>query len=68
MKLLASVDHVTGKIIWCEDEEYTAATFLKILKQVLEAYPTGKIVIVLDNARIHYTPNRFALFWMRILA
>jgi transposase len=54
VKLLSTVDYVTGKIVWREDEEYTAETFLKFLKQVLEVYPTGKIVMVLDNARIHH--------------
>lgn len=28
--------------------------FLKFLHKVLEIYPTGKIVIILDNARIHH--------------
>lgn len=28
--------------------------FLKFLKNVLDIYPTGKIALVLDNARIHH--------------
>lgn len=54
VKLLATVDYATGKIVWREDEEYTAETLLIFLRQVLEAYPTGKIVMILDNARIHH--------------
>jgi transposase len=54
VKLVSAVNYVTGKIIWREDVEYTAETFLKFLKQVLEAYPTGKIVMVLGNARTHH--------------
>jgi transposase len=54
VKLLATLDYVTGKIIWKEDEEYTAETFLIFLRKVITAYPTGKIVMVLDNARIHH--------------
>ncbi|MDF2718216.1 MAG: transposase [Paenibacillus sp.] len=54
VKLLATVDYVTGEIVWEEDEQYTAETFLTFLKKVLAHYPTGKIVIVLDNARIHH--------------
>ncbi|MBG9793477.1 transposase [Paenibacillus dendritiformis] len=54
VKLLSTVDYATGKIVWREDEEYTAETFLTFLKQVLEAYPTGEIVMLLDNARIHH--------------
>lgn len=54
VKLLSTMDYVTGQMVWREDEEYTAKTFLQFLEQVLEAYPNGKIVMVLDNARIHH--------------
>lgn len=54
VKLLSTVGYVTGKIVWREDKEYTAETFIKFLKQVLVIYPTGKIVMILDNARIHH--------------
>ncbi|WP_420830669.1 IS630 family transposase [Cohnella algarum] len=54
VKLLATVDYETGEIVWQEDEQYTAETFLAFLKIVLAHYATGKIVIVLDNARIHH--------------
>lgn len=49
VKLLAMVDYMTGEIVWQEDEQYTAETFLAFLK-----YPTGKMVMVMDNARIHH--------------
>ena len=32
----------------------TADIFLEFLKKVLKQYPTGKIVMILDNARIHH--------------
>jgi len=54
VKLLATVDYTTGQIVWQEDDQYTAETFLNFLRKVISAYPTGKIVIVLDNARIHH--------------
>lgn len=54
VKLLSTVDYVTGKIVWHEDEQYTAETFLTFLRKVVNCYPTGKIVMVLDNARIHH--------------
>jgi transposase len=54
VKLLATLNYETGDILWKEDEQYTAETFLDFLQLVLNAYPTGKIVIVLDNARIHH--------------
>jgi transposase len=54
VKLLATLDYETGRIVWQEDEQYTAETFLAFLQKVLTAYPTGKLVLVLDNARIHH--------------
>lgn len=54
VKLLATVDYITGQIVWQEDEQYTAETFLSFLKKVTVAYPTGNIVMVLDNARVHH--------------
>ncbi|WP_340398568.1 IS630 family transposase [Paenibacillus sp. FSL H8-0079] len=54
VKLLATIDYETGQIVWQEDEQYTAETFLAFLRKILAAYPTGKLMIVLDNARIHH--------------
>lgn len=54
VKLLSTVDYVTGEIVWQEDEQYTAETFLAFLKKVVNEYPFGKIVMVLDNARVHH--------------
>ncbi|SCW75925.1 DDE superfamily endonuclease [Paenibacillus tianmuensis] len=54
VKLLATVDYATGEIVWQEDVQYTAETFLSFLQKVVAHYPKGKIVIVLDNARIHH--------------
>jgi transposase len=54
VKLLSTVDYCNGNIVWHEDEEYTAETFLKFLNKVIDAYPSGTITMVLDNARIHH--------------
>lgn len=54
VKLLATLNYATGKIVWQEDEQYTAETFLSFLRKVTVHYPTGKIIVVLDNARIHH--------------
>jgi len=54
VKLFSTVDYATGNIVWQEDEEYTADKFLVFLQKVIEVYPTGKIAMVLDNARIHH--------------
>ncbi len=37
-----------------EDERFDAQVFLSFLQQVLVNYPEGKIVMILDNARIHH--------------
>ena len=54
VKLLATLDYAEGKIVWKEEEQYNAESFLAFLKEVLVAYPTGKILMILDNARIHH--------------
>lgn len=42
--------------MYCEEhEKYKAQVFLNFIKVVLDKYPTGKIVIILDNARIRTT-------------
>jgi hypothetical protein len=54
VKLLATLDYAEGKVVWREDEQYNAEAFLAFLEQVLKAYPSGKVVMILDNARIHH--------------
>jgi transposase len=54
VKLLGILNYETGQIDCVEEEKYDAEIFLKFLRKVLEVYPTGKIVIILDNARIHH--------------
>lgn len=54
VKLLAAVNYVTGKVVWQEEEQYTAVEFLAFLQKVTDVYPNGKIVMILDNARIHH--------------
>lgn len=53
-KLLAAIHYETGHVTHEEVEQYDAATFQRFLERVLEEYPTGKMVMVLDNARIHH--------------
>jgi transposase len=54
VKLFSTVEYGTGEIVWQEDEEYTVEKFLTFLQKTVTAYPTGKIVMILDNARIHH--------------
>jgi len=53
-KLVGILDYETGKVYVEEHEKYDAEVFLAFLKNVLILYPTGKIVMFLDNARIHH--------------
>ena len=52
-KLFAALDYESGHVIHREEEVYDAEAFLRFLKQILAVYPTGKLVMVLDNGRIH---------------
>ena len=54
VKLIGILNYETGHVYVQEEERYTAEIFLKFLNNVLKEYPTGKIVLILDNARIHH--------------
>ncbi|MGG6431652.1 IS630 family transposase [Anoxybacillus sp. D401a] len=54
LKLIGTLNYETGEVFCIEEERYDAETFLRFLQLVLERYPTGKIVMILDNARIHH--------------
>jgi transposase len=53
-KLVGILDYETGAVYVEEHEKYDAEVFLSFLKNVLIRYPNGKIIMVLDNARIHH--------------
>lgn len=54
VKLLGVLDYETGAVFCMQDQLFNAETFLRFLEQVLIQYSSGKIVMVLDNARIHH--------------
>ncbi|MBB6177994.1 transposase [Anoxybacillus tengchongensis] len=54
LKLIGTLNYETGEVFCIEEEHHDAETFLRFLQLVLERYPTGKMVIILDNARIHH--------------
>jgi len=54
VKLVGTLNYETGEVFCVEEEQYDAVVFLAFLHKVLDHYPTGKIVMVLDNARIHH--------------
>ena len=53
-KLIGCLDYETGEILCSEKEQYDATSFLEFLVFVLDHYPVGKIVMILDNVRIHH--------------
>ncbi|MEG0578169.1 MAG: IS630 family transposase [Bacilli bacterium] len=54
VKLVGMLNYETGDVYCEEHEKYDAEVFLGFLKNVLLKYTTGKIVMILDNARIHH--------------
>ena len=54
VKLLGVLNYETGQVHCSEDEKYDAKVFLKFLQEIVHEYPDGKIVMILDNSRIHH--------------
>ena len=54
VKLLGVLDYETGKVYMEDHKSYDAQVFLSFLENVLKKYPTGNIVMILDNAKIHH--------------
>ena len=54
VKLVGYLNYETGEVYCEEHESYDAVVFLDFLKNVRLNYPTGKTVMILDNARIHH--------------
>lgn len=54
VKLVGFLDYGTGHVYVEEHKTYDAEVFLAFLHNVLDQYPVGKVVMILDNARIHH--------------
>ena len=54
VKLIGILNYENGHVYCEEYDKYDAKVFLKFLKKVLKNYPKGKIIMILDNARIHH--------------
>lgn len=54
VKLVGFLDYETGNVYVEEHKSYDAKVFLSFLGHVLEKYPDGRIVMILDNAKIHH--------------
>lgn len=53
-KLFGILNYETGHVLYRDGERYGAPAFLQFLDAIRKAYPKGKIVMVLDNSRIHH--------------
>jgi len=54
VKLVGSLNYETGEVYVEEHERYDAEVFRRFLIHVLDHYPEGEIVMILDNAKIHH--------------
>ena len=54
VKLLGILNYETGEVYVEDHSSYNAEVFLSFLHNVLKKYPTGEIVMILDNAKIHH--------------
>lgn len=54
-KLIGVLDYERGEVYCVQEEQYTAKEFLFFLEKVLVKYPEQKVVMILDNAKIHPT-------------
>ena len=54
VKLIGIINYETGHVYVEESEEFNAQIFLNFLKNILELYPEGRIVMVLDNSKVHH--------------
>ena len=48
------LNYETGEVYVEEHKTYDAEVFRRFLTHVLEHYPEGEIVMILDNAKIHH--------------
>ena len=48
------MDYETGRVYVEEHSRYDAEVFLQFLKNTMSLYGDGKIVMILDNAKIHH--------------
>ena len=54
VKLIATLDYENGEIFCTEEERYDAKAFLRFLRKILSKYAGQRIVMILDNAKIHH--------------
>jgi transposase len=53
-KLLGILDYESGEILCRHATQYDAKEFLDFLQEIVAHYPGERLVLILDNARIHH--------------
>ncbi len=53
-KLLGTLDYESGEILCRHASQYDAKEFLDFLQEIVDHYPGERLVLILDNARIHH--------------
>src|SRR6059036_1962940 len=61
--LLAALDIATGRVIGHVKDRRTSANFLRFMNEVVAAFPTRELHIILDNLNIH--TNAAAQRWLK---
>jgi hypothetical protein len=56
-KLFGAINYETGHVHHREEEKADLAAWIRFMSGLLEAYPKGKIVLILDNSRIHHAAD-----------
>jgi transposase len=59
--VFGALDYATGRIVWQLSSRKDGPTFVDFLDHLLAAYPTGSLVVVLDN--VGYHKGRLAKNW-----
>lgn len=53
-KLIGTLDYETEEVFSIQEERYDATVFLSFLEKIIAKYPNQRIVMILDNAKIHH--------------
>lgn len=61
--LFGSLHLGTGQFLWQAYEKAVSASFLAFLAYLLTCYPTGTILLVVDNARYH--TSKMVVAWLK---
>ena len=51
--VFGALDHASGQIVWRLSPRKDGSAFVAFLDHLLAAYPTGSLVVVLDNVGYH---------------